>query len=99
MKEYNAYEPGFFETSEKEIAKLPMGWEYSEEKRKENLGTIRRKYGGITNSPIIDMTIRKIPQHLKRSEFDNARLFFVKLENGKLFGKRFNNSQHFKLRR
>lgn len=94
MKKYDVYGiPAWFPCTEKEAKALPMGWDYTKKTFSENLAKIKLKFG----NEIVDFTVRKIPDHLKKNKHDFATFLIVKMDNGKLAARRFNNSSHLGL--
>lgn len=89
MKEYNAYESGWFKTELTEIKKLhkTFSWIFSKKFEAENLLRINKQWG----KDAVEFTFRKVPY--TRNQGDSAKLLIIKNSKGEYWAKRHNNSQ------
>ena len=93
MKNYDAYSPKVFSVDFNEVAKLHKSSNMGMQNYGVNLARVKDKYG----EDVTEFTLKEIPEHLKRNNYDSAMLLVFRRSSGEYFAKRHNNSQFLNL--
>jgi len=94
MKNYDCYSSEWFETTKPEVDKLFTHTQMNITFYDHNLAAVRAQ----CFEDITDFTLKFIPKHLKRSNFDSALLLVVIRGDGAYMAKRHNSNQKLKFK-
>lgn len=93
MKNYHAYESGFFEIELNEISNLEKSEKMNMGYYDINLARVRHLFG----NDIIEFTLKKLPRKYKRSGMDSSELLVIRRVSGSYYAKRHNNSNRMNI--
>lgn len=93
MKNYCAYESGFFSVTLEEVTKLDTASKMNMKFYDLNLARIRKMYG----DDITEFTLKDIPKNMKRAGHDSSTLLIIRRISKNYYAKRHNNSNHINL--